>query len=105
MSVDCYDNAITPQPVCTKNAAMFTCGSTGHPDPVSYTWTHWYWSPGTAETTSTGPTYDVNAIGFHTVQCAAEYSAPSYCDDYSDFCRANHTVQIFREYARTCLNV
>ena len=95
--VECYDSSISPQTECTTNGAMFTCSSSGHPNTADYTWTHWYWShTDTAVTSTAVDTYSIADIGFHTVQCAATYFAPSYCPDYSAHCYSNITLRTFR---------
>jgi len=84
---------------------MYTCSATGHPDSPEYTWTHWYWSPVTEQHSGTGAHYTIMPIGYHTLECAAAYSAPSYCNSpgYTATCRANTTVRTFGEYIYTCI--
>jgi len=91
---------ISPQKDCTKNDVTYNCSATGHPDSPEYTWTHWYWSPVTQDFSSTGATYTITDIGYHTLECATAYSTPSYCNrpGYTATCRSNITVKIFGEY-------
>jgi len=99
---ECDPPSITPQEDCTVNGATYTCSATGHPDPPVYTWTHWYWSPVTQQFPGTGTTYRIDPIGFHTLQCATTYSAPSYCPDYTAECSSNMTVRTFGKDIYTC---
>ena len=90
---ECAGVTISPSQTCAKSDTTFICSATyGHPGLPTYHWTQL-----DTGVTFPGALYTVRAVGFHYLQCTANY-IHDVCPEYSARCQSNITVKAFGEH-------
>ena len=88
---ECADNVtISPYDKCVGQNTVLTCSATyGNPGSPSYYWTNME----TGMNVSYSESYTVSQVGFHYLQCTAQYT--HVCPEHYAVCHENITIRVF----------
>jgi len=90
---ECADNVTISPYECVRPNTVLTCSATyGNPGSPSYYWTDLV----VMANVSYSESYTVRQVGFHYLQCTAQYTHA--CPEHHAACRKNITIRVFGQY-------